>query len=310
MSIFFLSFIKIDMCNVNQRLDNFLFKKIKSLSKSKIYSLIRKGNIRINKKRVKHNYKLNLNDIIRIPLVNFNSKNKKKYFDKRKFLKFKKYIIYEDKYLLVINKPSGISVHGGVNVYLNIIDIFRNLIKNNNLELVHRIDKGTSGILLLSKDRFLLHSLHNCFKNRNIKKKYLALVNGIWPKDISVINNYNISKYNNKINYLLNNKYCETFFKVKEYFNGFTLLVIYPKTGCKHQIRLHTSCIGYPIVGDNIYGNYNKNIFFLKFNFNRLFLHSYYISFFYPYLKKKIFFYAKLNKELISILDVLRKNMY
>ncbi len=305
---FFLNFIEIDLYSVNQRIDNFLFKKIKCLPKNKIYSLLRKGNIRVNNKRVRPKYKLNLKDIIRIPLINLKEQNKNFYFNKNKIIKFKKYIIYEDKYLLVINKPSGISVHRGKKIYWNIIDIYRNIFSNiKYLELVHRIDKYTSGILLMSKNIFLLRNLHFSFKNRNIKKKYLALVYGLWPENINKINNFDLLKKFSKFNFYFKNKFCETFFKVKEYIGNFTLLIIYPKTGCKHQIRLHTSYLGFPIVGDYLYGNKDINKFFFKFNFKRLFLHSYYISFFYPILKKKIFFYAKLSKELLYILNFLRK---
>lgn len=174
---FFISFIKIDLNNINKRIDNFLFKNIKSLPKNKIYSLIRKGNIRINKKRISHKYKLKLNDIIRIPLINF--KKKRIYINNYIIEKFKKYIIYEDKYILIINKPYGISVHGGYNIILNIIDIYRNILNNNYLELVHRIDKNTSGILIMSKNINYLRILNNYFKNKKIKKKYICLTHGI-----------------------------------------------------------------------------------------------------------------------------------
>ncbi len=189
---FFISFIKIDINNINQRIDNFLFKKIKNLPKNKIYSLIRKGNIRINKKRVSYKYKLKFNDLIRIPLIKIEKKNI--YIDKYIIKIFKKYIIYEDKFILIINKPSGISVHKCNKFNLNIIDIFRFIIKNDNLELVHRIDKYTSGILILSKDLNTLRILCNYFKYKKIKKEYISLVHGIWPKKISKIENYIVKK--------------------------------------------------------------------------------------------------------------------
>lgn len=193
---FFISFIKIDLNNINKRIDNFLFKNIKSLPKNKIYSLIRKGNIRINKKRISHKYKLKLNDIIRIPLINF--KKKRIYINNYIIEKFKKYIIYEDKYILIINKPYGISVHGGYNIILNIIDIYRNILNNNYLELVHRIDKNTSGILIMSKNINYLRILNNYFKNKKIKKKYICLTHGIWPKNILKIENYIIKEKFNR----------------------------------------------------------------------------------------------------------------
>ncbi len=302
---FFLNFIKVNINNVNQRIDNYLFKIIKVLPKSKIYSLLRKGNIRVNKKRISHNYKLKINDIIRIPLINI--KKKKIYIDKYIIDKFKSYIIYEDKYILAINKPYGISVHKGSKINLNIIDIFRSIYKNERfLELVHRIDKNTSGILLISKNLDILRFLHKSFKKNEIKKQYIGLIHGIWPYNIKKIESY-ISK-DRYISYITKKpnkgKLSKTLFNINKYFNKYTLLNIIPITGRNHQIRLHTSSIGYPIVGDNIYGNKKNNNFFLKkFGIKRLFLHSYILSFFHPFYKKNIKLYANLNNDFLLILN-------
>ncbi len=302
---FFLNFIKIDCNNVDQRIDNFLFKKIKNLPKNKIYSLLRKGNIRVNKKRISYNYKLKINDIIRIPLINI---KKNIYIDKYITNKFKNYIIYEDKYMIAINKPYGISVHGGSKINLNIIDIFRSIYIKNNLELIHRIDKFTSGLLLISKNIWLLRFLHKNFKLNKIKKKYIALVYGIWPNYIKYIKNYIYKKrYFSCISNNFNKgKLSKTLFYIKKYFKKYTLLDIIPSTGRNHQIRLHTSYLGYPIIGDNIYGNKKQNNnFFIKFNIKRLFLHSYSIYFFHPFLNKYIKLYANLDKNFLSIINKL-----
>ncbi len=302
---FFLNFIKVNINNVNQRIDNYLFKIIKVLPKNKIYSLLRKGNIRVNKKRISHNYKLKINDIIRIPLINI--KKKKIYIDKYIIEKFKNYIIYEDEYILAINKPYGISVHKGSKINLNIIDIFRCIYKNEKfLELVHRIDKNTSGILLISKNLNILRFLHKSFKKNRIKKQYIGLIHGIWPFYINKIENY-ISR-NRYVSYITkeysNGKLSKTLFNINKYFNKYTLLNIIPITGRNHQIRLHTSSLGYPIVGDNVYGNKkNDYFFFKKFGIKRLFLHSYILSFFHPFYKKKIKLYANLNDDFLSILN-------
>ncbi len=304
---FFLNFIKVNINNVNQRIDNYLFKIIKILPKNKIYSLLRKGNIRVNKKRISYNYKLKINDIIRIPLINI--KKKKIYIDKYIIDKFKKFIIYEDKYILAIDKPYGISVHKGSKINLNIIDIFKYIYKNEEfLELVHRIDKSTSGILLISKNLNMLRFLHKNFKENKIKKKYIALINGIWPFNIKIIENYIFKNkyisYINKNNYNNNGKLSKTLFFVKKYYSKYTLLKIIPITGRNHQIRLQTSNLGYPIIGDNIYGNKKKNKFFLKkYKIKRLFLHSYFLSFFHPFFKKNINLYSNLNNNFLSTLN-------
>ncbi len=293
---FFLNLVKVDINSLNQRIDNFLFKKIKTLSRSKIYSLLRKGNIRVNKKRILPKYKLQFNDIIRIPLVKINEN--KIYINKERIISFRKYILYEDDYLLVINKPYGISVHGGKNININILDIFRNLISNRNyLELVHRLDKNVSGILILSKNKFTLCKLHDDIKNKKIYKNYIALVCGRWPLNIKIFKSYLCKKNIKK------KKYSETHFQILKYVNNFTLLNIKPITGRNHQIRIHTSFLGYPILFDNIYGDKNLNFkIFNKIKINRLFLHSNFIKFYHPVKKKYFSIKSNLDKKLLLIL--------
>ncbi len=306
---FFLSFIKININNLNQRIDNFLFSKIKSLSKSKIYSLIRKGNIRVNNKRISYKYKLNINDILRIPLISFNKNIKNIFLSKKIVNKFKNRIIYEDKYLILINKISGISVHSGKNIYWNLINIYRNLnIKYKYLNLIHRLDKYSSGFLLLSKKRNILIKLNNDFKLHNIRKKYILLVYGYWSKNIKKISNF-LVKYNNRgyvYKYKKNNfskfKKAITYFKIINYIGNFTLLEAEPITGRFHQIRLHTSFLGFPILFDNIYGNKYINNKFYIYKVSRLFLHCNFISFLHPILNKRLNFFLKLDDDLCYIL--------
>ncbi len=308
---FFLNFVTIDNNSVNQRIDNFLFKKIKFLSKNKIYSLIRKGNIRINKKRVSHKYKLKLLDVIRLPLIKLNSLNKKIYISKNNILKFKNMIIYEDKFLLAFNKPYGICVHGGTKVNINIIDILRNEIYNNHyLELIHRIDKNSSGILLIAKNRMVLCKLQQDFKNKNIIKKYFILVHGNWPKNIKLIKNFISKKKYNKF-FICNKKFSQSNFKILKYINNYTLLSVQTLTGRNHQIRLHTSNLGFPIIFDNIYGNKCLDkILFSEIKIRRLFLHAYFISFYHPVLKIKKKICINLDKKLLLIINKINNLNY
>lgn len=313
---FFINFLKVSLNDINQRLDNFLFKKIKYLPRCKIYSLIRKGNIRVNNKRKSYKYKLNLNDILRIPLYNFNIKNKLLYLNKNIKNKFINRIIYEDNYLILVNKPSGISVHDGNKVKLNLIDIYREIKLNKYLNLIHRLDKYSSGLLLISKNRDILINLNNQFKNLNIIKKYYILVCGNWPKNIYKIDKF-IFKHKKKA-YIINKftkdykniklKKSLTYFKIIKYINNFTLLKAYPITGRFHQIRLHTSYLGYPILFDNLYGNKNINNKFYINKLSRLFLHCTYISFFHYFLNKKLFFNIKLDNDLYCILNFIKNN--
>ncbi len=298
---FFLNFVTVDNYSVNQRIDNFLFKKIKNISKNKIYILLRKGNIRVNKKRILPKYKLKLNDIIRIPLINLNS-SKNIYISKNNILKFKDMIIYEDNFLLIINKPYGISVHGGTRININVIDVFKNKIYNQKyLELIHRIDKDSSGILLLAKNRNVLCKLQNDFKYNKIIKKYFILVHGRWPYNIKLVKNYIFTKNNKK-------KISRTIFKFLKYINNFTLLCVQSLTGRKHQIRLHARYLGYPVIFDRIYGNKKLDkLLFSKIKINRLFLHAYYINYFHPILNIRQRICIDLDKKLLLILNKISK---
>ncbi len=299
---FFINYLIITCNNVGKRIDNLLFRVIKDLTKNKIYSLIRKGNIRVNKKRVLPKYKCQLNDVIRLPLITF----KRKKFRKKIFF-FTKYILYEDDYLLIINKPYGISVHSGTKISLNIIDIYRCLINYKYLELVHRLDKYTTGILMLSKNREMLLSLHDLLKEHKIYKSYIALVYGKWPNTLTYAKTYlDIARICNK-QIITKYKYAITYFKIIKYIKNFTLLRIYPITGRKHQIRRHTSQLGYPILGDNMYGNKKLNLKFLLFTkISRLFLHSYSIKIYHMYLHKYLYIKSDLDIVLYKILHLIQ----
>ncbi|WP_343183889.1 RluA family pseudouridine synthase [Buchnera aphidicola (Ceratovacuna keduensis)] len=279
--------------SIGQRVDNFIKKKFKKISKNAIYTMIRKGRIRINKKRIKAKNKLKKNDIIRIPPIYKTYKNKKKKICIKYYKKLiKKRILYEDKYLIIINKPKKLAVHGGSGINFGIIEIIRFIYPTEkNLELVHRLDKETSGILIISKKKFALKSLHEQIKNRTTKKTYIAAVHGTWPKERKVVK-LPLLKTKNIFGKRLvivkkNGKMSETKFKIKKKYENITILKIRPITGRTHQIRVHTSKIGYPIVNDNRYGNRNLD---KKVNINNknLCLHACKFSFIHPKTNKKI----------------------
>ncbi|AZP36409.1 Ribosomal large subunit pseudouridine synthase C [Candidatus Annandia adelgestsuga] len=301
--------IKIDKESVNQRIDNFLFKKFKNIPKSKIYKNIRKGQIKINKKKITHKYKLKINDILQTTLLNKNFK-KKNFLYPNTILQLKKSILYEDKYLIAINKPYGIPVHSNNKLKLGIIEILKNLQPNNSfLELVHRLDKDTSGILLIAKKMFVLRNLHNQFKKKKIKKKYIALVKGHWPKKIKKVN-LPLLKYKKNGQYLMrvdnNGKKSETNFKIKKKYLNNTLLDIVPITGRTHQIRIHTFYIGHPVMFDKIYNN-DKNKKNLNKISNRLFLHAESLTFIHPFTLNKLKINAPLDINLKNFLNNISK---
>lgn len=306
------SFI-IGINDLGQRIDNYLFKFLKCIPKSKIYNLLRRGGIRVNKKRVLYNYKLNMHDEVDVSSLWYYNKNNHviNFFDSNFITLLKQSIIYEDEDCLIINKPSGIAVHGGTNIYYNILDGLRFLYDNNIfLELVHRIDRDTSGLLLLAKNRYSLCYFHDQFRNHQITKKYLALVYGKWPSKLKVVNVPVICKksLNSKyqIKYLHHKiKYTETHFCVKKYFNFSTLIEATLITGKTHQIRLHTSYYGHPIAFDKLYGKFEFDNKLFHIGLKRMFLHASELHFIHPKTNKKIKINSPLNKDLKICLDFL-----
>lgn len=305
------SIIYIDEDMINQRIDNFMHKKFKNIPKSMIYRIIRTGKIRINKKRIKPHYKLKTGDILRIPPI------KTSHHEKNNFISFNnnKYlldnILYEDKYLLIINKPSGIAVHGGSGLNFGIIEFFRKFRPLDHfLELVHRIDRETSGILILAKKRASLISLHEQLREKKIKKEYIALVHGSWPLHIKKISEPLLkTQLQNKQKKVLidkNGKPSETYFRIKKQYSLSTLLSIFPKTGRTHQIRVHVLHAGHPILFDKRYGQRNLDAKIQNVNkINRLLLHASEIHFSHPKNGNKIHIKAPLDKEFQNYLNTM-----
>lgn len=290
---------------INQRIDNFLIKKFKKIPKSMIYRIIRIGKIRINKKRVKPKYKLKLGDKIKIPAIKDNNITNEitKIPEKIKHL-VSKNILYEDNYLLIINKPSGIAVHGGSGLKFGIIEILRHLRPLvNSLELVHRLDKDTSGILMLSKKPNILRNMHQQLREKKIKKKYIALVHGRWPNKLKKISLPLLKNHKKLVSVNSKGKNSETRFIVKKLYSTTSLMLIRPITGRTHQIRVHALSVGHPIVFDNRYGNtvLDKKI---KISFSKkLLLHANKISFTHPKTKKIVFIQAKIEKDFKQFLS-------
>ncbi|CAL4043065.1 Ribosomal large subunit pseudouridine synthase C [Buchnera aphidicola (Tetraneura ulmi)] len=311
-------FLNVTEQMIPQRIDNFLISYMKLLSKNKIYKILRKGNVRVNKKRVLPKYKLKIGDKIRIPPIKKQYVNtiKKKNIQKNTDKKLLKKILFEDDDLIIINKPSGIAVHGGSGISTGIIEKFRLLRPLcKNLELVHRLDKETSGLLIMSKKRFALNFLHEQIRNKKIKKKYIALVHGNWPNSTNIINfpllkkKLNINKNKKKVCVHKLGKPSETHFFVKKRFkNNTTLVYIYPITGRTHQIRVHSAHLNSPIVFDNRYGSKTLDRKIKKTNGPfHLLLHAKEIQFIHPKNKKKIILSAPLDKKFKNYLEYLYK---
>ncbi|QTM69213.1 RluA family pseudouridine synthase [Buchnera aphidicola (Hormaphis cornu)] len=297
---------KLSMSNINinanmidQRIDNFLIKNLKKLPRSMIYRIIRIGTVQVNQKKVKPKYKLKLGDLVTIPPFIPNNFLKKKTKIPRKITDMLiKRILYEDNYLLIINKPSGIAVHGGSGLSFGIIEIFRFLRPSDqSLELVHRLDKDTSGILILSKKNSALRILHQQLRENKIKKSYLALVHGRWPNNIKQICSPLLKNHKNLVSINNQGKPSKTYFKIKKLYSTTTLMSIIPVTGRTHQIRVHTLSIGHPIVFDNRYGNSKLDKNLDSNHSKKLLLHANKITFIHPNSEQKISINAILDSH-------------
>ncbi|CAL4321698.1 Ribosomal large subunit pseudouridine synthase C [Buchnera aphidicola (Periphyllus testudinaceus)] len=304
------SFEKVNIISKKQRIDNFLIKKFKKVPKNKIYSIIRKGRIRINKKRVQAKYKLKIGDLIRIPPLNiYNFKRKIKINNIQK--KMLNNILYEDNIILIINKPSGLSVHGGSGIDYGIIESLRILRPlEKYLELIHRIDRYTSGILMIAKKKSALIYFHKQLYKKNIKKKYLALVHGrcLFKKKIvdTPLLIKNIVKKKKMVTINSIGKSSKTVFKKIKRNNLYSLISAKPITGRTHQIRVHSKFLGHPILFDNRYGNNKLDKLFKQKEIKKnLLLHAKKITFFHPILKKNIIIKAPLEKNFKKIIKFL-----
>lgn len=292
----------------NQRLDNLLMKLLQDVPKAHLYRIIRGGEVRVNKKRAEVSHKVQLNDLIRVPpIVAKAATPNTAYIPKATFP-----IIYEDNYYLIINKPDGVACHGGSGVSFGVIEQLRqNYPQAKFLELVHRLDRDTSGILILAKKRLALVELQELIKNGEIKKHYLAMTCGVWQDKLRNVK-VPLLKYLTKDGERRvrvepeQGKYSHTVFSVVEKFTDYTLVKADIKTGRTHQIRVHLQHIGYPIIGDIKYGNFEINRELVKAGFKRMFLHAHMIEFIHPMTQEKIRLLAELPPNLQVFVDKLK----
>ena len=264
---------------LGQRLDNFLLKIFKNVPRTRIYRIIRKGEVRINKKRCKPDYKLKLGDQIRVPPIrNDQNPDQAAIISDSWLRQIEASILYENKHLIIIDKPSGLAVHSGSGVDYGVIDIMRKLRPESDMELVHRLDRDTSGCLLLAKNRQALLALQRCVMDDSLNKIYLAVVKGIWPENKVEIKHSlkKMTMTNGERRVFVDSGGQKAFTRILQAEPGklFSLLTIQLLTGRTHQIRVHCQAEGHEIAGDNKYGDREFNRNMKKLGIKRLMLHA------------------------------------
>tara|TARA_B100000959_G_scaffold60403_1_gene63409 strand:+ start:5686 stop:6627 length:942 start_codon:yes stop_codon:yes gene_type:complete len=276
--------LKIDKDHAGRRIDNYLFNIYKSLPKSKIYSMIRKGEVRVNSGRIKPTHKLSLHDEIRIPpyLIDFKNEKSDLKIPTSRIQAFESSIIHQNDDFILVNKHPELSVHSGTKNLFGLIDIARVKFPSLEIDLCHRIDKSTSGCVLLSKNKIFLRHFHKQLKANRVLKKYEAILVGVLKKDIKIESNIDIStkEHHHKVKESKDGKKAVSIFKIIKKYNLFTHAEIQITTGRMHQIRVQSSNLNHPIVNDTKYGLFSLNKYIAsETSVSRLALHASSISF-------------------------------
>jgi len=271
--------------NEKQRLDNYLLTQLKGLPKSRVYKLLRSGQVRVNKGRKKADYRLILGDMVRIPPVRMAEADDGR-APQHLLDMLSQSVIFEDKDLLVLNKPAGFAVHSGSNIRFGVIEILRQARPDDEmLELVHRLDRETSGCLLIAKSRDTLNQLHECFRDHNggMQKIYRAIVMGRWQGGEQVIDKpllkNTIRGGERMVEVNPEGKEARSLFIPLDYKDSMSMMEVKLFTGRTHQIRVHAQSVGHPIAGDKKYGDDAFNQHLKAANFKRMYLHAYQLSF-------------------------------
>ncbi|HJV62580.1 MAG TPA: RluA family pseudouridine synthase [Albitalea sp.] len=308
--------LTIDETSEGQRLDNFLVKLLKGVPKTHVYRVIRSGEVRVNKGRASADTRLALGDELRVPPVRVADRSAERPAPPREFP-----VVYEDEHLLAVDKPAGVAVHGGSGVSFGVIEQLRQARPQARmLELVHRLDKETSGLLLIAKKRSALTALQDQFRSRETGKTYAALVAGAWPAGKKVIDvalhKFLTAEGERRVRTVDadhdQGRRSITLVQVAQRFAEFTLLDVTIKTGRTHQIRVHLAHEGHPIAGDEKYGEFALNRALARgelaggHRFERMFLHARRLRFEHPASGETIELEAPLPPECESLLAHLR----
>ncbi|GGW76803.1 23S rRNA pseudouridine(955/2504/2580) synthase RluC [Alteromonas halophila] len=301
-------FVTIDDDQQGQRIDNYLRTQLKGVPKSMVYRILRKGEVRVNKGRVKPEYKLNAGDTVRIPPVRVSEGAPAPSPKLDKVAALESCILYEDERLLVINKPSGTAVHGGSGLSFGLIEGLRALRPNAHfMELVHRLDRDTSGCMVIAKKRSALRHMHEQLRSGKMDKRYQALVAGQWPqtrfKVKAPLRKNTLQSGERMVSVSDDGKPSETRFRVLQRYTSATLIEASPITGRTHQIRVHCQHAGHVIAGDPKYGDTAFDASLKATGLNRLFLHASSLTLLHPRNDEPVVFTAPLDDTLSHTLE-------
>ena len=288
-----------------QRIDNFLVTRLKGVPKSRVYRLLRKGEVRVNKGRIKPEYRLQAGDSVRIPPVRVAAAAPVPAPSASLRTHLQGSVLYEDEELLVVDKPAGLAVHGGSGVALGLIEALRAARNNDRLELVHRLDKGTSGCLLVAKKRSALRNLQQQIRDRSVDKIYLALVDGRWPRGLSVMDaplEKRTTQGGEKVVFAhRDGQSAVTHFVIRKQLEEMTLLEVALETGRTHQIRVHCQLAGHPLLGDDKYGDQARNQRLRQQGLKRMFLHAHRLQFVHPSSGERLQIESPLPDDLVAV---------
>ena len=298
---------EVDDSSQDQRIDNYLQKILKGVPKSHIYRILRSGEVRVNSRRVQASYRLQDGDKIRLPPIRTSVKPVRT----ASGTLFSGAVLFEDEDLLVLDKPSGIAVHGGSGISSGVIEQLRAARPGLRfLELVHRLDRDTSGVLILAKKRTALTGLHEQLRDGAVRKHYLALVFGEWKdakRNVKVaLHKYVSSSGERRVVVDEQGQQAHTVFRLVRNYPGYSLLDAELKTGRTHQIRVHLAHVGYPIAGDDKYGDFDANKRLAKAGLKRMFLHAASLEFSHPRSARTVHIEAPLAPDLERFLQSIR----
>jgi len=296
--------VEVDSASEGQRVDNFLLRLCKGVPRSHVYRILRSGEVRVNSRRVDATYRLQPADRVRIPPLRLRPRAEKT------APPLDLPVIYEDDALLVVDKPAGTAVHGGSGISFGVIEQMRAARPQlRSLELAHRLDRETSGLLILAKKRSALTALHAALREGRVRKEYLALVKGSWRNDelqVSLpLKKFLTRSGERRVSVDREGRESQTVFRKRRAMRDYTLLSAELLTGRTHQIRVHLMHLGFPIAGDDKYGDFELNRGLAKRGLKRMFLHAGDLEFEHPLSGKALKLHAPLPQDLSRFLDSL-----